>query len=266
MARPPSDLNPGASPLALFGSELRRYRELADLSQDQLGSKINYSGSFIGQVERAEKRCERALAVRADDELDTRAALTHLWDGLIKVSAFPHWFDWPMYEAAAITLRSFQLAVVYGLLQTEDYASALLHGDETAVAGRLARQSILTREDPPPPHLVCVLDESVLYRQVGSPEVMREQLEHLVASVSDRVSIQIVPSRQHRGISGSFVLATLDDRSEVAYVETAALGMTMGEPKTLTTLNESFDRIRSQALPVDMSIELITRTAERKWT
>ncbi|GAA2070755.1 hypothetical protein GCM10009780_02100 [Actinomadura alba] len=106
----------------------------------------------------------------------------------------------------------------------------------------------------------------MLYREIGSPKVMREQLEHLVASVSDRVSVQIVPSRQHRGISGSFVLATLDDRSEVAYVETAALGMTMGDPKTLTTLNESFDRIRSQALPVDMSIELITRTAERKWT
>ncbi|MBC6468969.1 DUF5753 domain-containing protein [Actinomadura alba] len=134
------------------------------------------------------------------------------------------------------------------------------------MAARLTRQSILTRENPPPPHLVCVLDEGVLYREIGSPKVMREQLEHLVASVSDRVSVQIVPSRQHRGISGSFVLATLDDRSEVAYVETAALGMTMGDPKTLTTLNESFDRIRSQALPVDMSIELITRTAERKWT
>jgi uncharacterized protein DUF5753 len=76
----------------------------------------------------------------------------------------------------------------------------LLSASETDA--RLARQSILTREAPPPPLLVCVLDESVLYRKIGSHEVMHDQLKHLVSVVSDRISVQVVPAEDHDGISG----------------------------------------------------------------
>jgi hypothetical protein len=62
------------------------------------------------------------------------------------------------------------------------------------------------------------------------------------------------------------VLATLEDRSEVAYVETSARGITTGEPQDLATLAERFEAIRSRALPVDQSLELIARTAEERWT
>jgi transcriptional regulator with XRE-family HTH domain len=266
MARPPSDLNPSAGPLALFGSELRRYRERAVMSQDQLGAEINYSGSFIGQVERGEKRCERILAVRTDELFGLPDALTNLWDKTIKSNAFPSWFDWPIYEAQATTLCVFQLSVIYGLLQTKAYASDLLHGDEEAVAARLARQDILTRTDPPPPHLFCLLDEFTLLREIGDSKVMAEQLEHLTASASERISIQIIPARKHRGISGSFVIATLADGSEVAYLETAARGMTLGSRDDLRTLKENFGVIRSRALPVEMSMDFIARTAEERWT
>jgi hypothetical protein len=107
-----------------------------------------------------------------------------------------------------------------------------------------------------------VLDETVLRREVGSPEIMREQLRHLVESASERVSIHVIRARRHRGVNGSFVLAALQDRSEVAYVETAARGVTTGEPQDLGTLTERFESIRSQALPVDQSLDLITRTAD----
>jgi hypothetical protein len=95
---------------------------------------------------------------------------------------------------------------------------------------------------------------------------MRDQLSHLVDVASERVSVHVIPAGPHRGISGSFVLATLADRSEVAYVETAARGVTTGEPQDLTTLTEKSESIRSRALPVDQSLELITRTAEERWT
>ena len=95
---------------------------------------------------------------------------------------------------------------------------------------------------------------------------MYEQLQHLVKMASERVHIHIVRTRQHRGVAGSFVLATMPDRSEVGYVETAARGITLAQPKDLRILNDRFEAIRSKALPEDESLELILRTAEELWT
>jgi transcriptional regulator with XRE-family HTH domain len=142
MPRRPGPLNPSSSPLALFGSELRVHRERAGLSQDQLGSKTNYTGSLVGAVERARDMPKREFAVAADLALAADGALTRLWDGLLKSSVYPPWFDWPLHEAETTVLRAFELSVVYGLLQTEDYARALLYGDEPAVEARMARQSV----------------------------------------------------------------------------------------------------------------------------
>jgi hypothetical protein len=113
------------------------------------------------------------------------------WDHLVKAGVYPRWFEnWPGIEEKAITLRSFQPLLVDGLLQTDDYARALLYGDEAAVAARMGRQTVLAREDSSPPLLVCVLGEIVLWHQVGAPKVMHDQLMHLIASISDRVSVQ----------------------------------------------------------------------------
>jgi transcriptional regulator with XRE-family HTH domain len=266
MPRPPSDLNPGASPLALFGSELRRHRERVGWTQDQLGDRIGYEGSYVGHLERGQRRCHRDFAMKADAAMETHDALTNLWDKTVKSNVFPSWFvDWPAREKRSTTIRSFQLNVIDGLLQTPDYARALLR-DDAAVEARLTRQNILAPEVGAGPLLVCVLDESVLHRQIGSREVMRDQLEHLVKMSSDRVSIQIVRSDAHVEVNGSFDLATLDDRSEIAYVDTGARGLIMGDPADLRTLSESFEMIRNRALPVDQSIEFIKRTAEERWT
>jgi transcriptional regulator with XRE-family HTH domain len=88
MPRPPIDLNPGASPLALFGSELRRYRERVGWTQEQLGARIGYEGSYVGNVERGERRCDRGFAVKADAAMETLDALTNLWDKTIKNNVF----------------------------------------------------------------------------------------------------------------------------------------------------------------------------------
>ena len=266
MPRRPNPLDPSSSPLALFGAELRFLRERAGLSQDQAGARANYSGSHLGSIERAEEMPVRKLAVAMDRALNGDGVLQRLWDGLLKHSVHPPWFDWPSHEADAALLRSFELALVYGLLQTDEYARALLGGDERAVQARLARQEILRREEPEPPYLVCVLDESALWREIGGPEVMRNQLQCLVEAVSERISVHVLPCGLHRGVAGSFVLATLHDRSEVAYVETAARGITTSEPTDVATLAERFESIRSRALPVDQSLDLIKRTAKERWS
>src|SRR5262245_20319739 len=152
----------GMFPAVKFGNMLRKYREHAGLTLDRLGERMGYTGSFIGQVERAERPPLREVAERADKALGTGTALTWLWDELLKDKIFfPEWFDWPDYEARATILRTFQLSVVYGLLQTEDYARTLL-GDDAAVNARMSRQTVLTRENPSPPQVYCLLAEHIL--------------------------------------------------------------------------------------------------------
>lgn len=224
------------------------------------------SGSHIGAMERGESRATPQLAAHLDQVVDARGSLIALWEKLILNSAFPTWFDWPKYENEAVQLQTFQSTVIYGLLQTDAYAGALLRGDPTAVAARMDRQTILTRDDPPPPFLSVLMDESVLHRKVGDAKVMRDQLEHLVEAVSRRVSIQVVPCEVHDGLSGSFVLATMRDRSEVGYIDTAVKGLSVASNEDITAMNESLVTLRAQALSVRESVELINRMAECKWT
>jgi hypothetical protein len=184
---------------------------------------------------------------------------------LIQEAAYPTWFNWPPIEREAAMLQAFELSVVHGLLQTPAYAMALLE-DEASVSARVARQSILTRDAPPPPVLSVLMDESILFRQVGGPETMKEQLEHLVALQSKRLTIQFVPAVVHDGLSGSFILATMPDRSEVAYVETALRGFTMAGVADVAKLSEALVSLRACAYSVRESHERIRKAVEEKWT
>ena len=256
--------------LVAFGKRFRRYREAAGLSQERAGRRANegkgVSSQYIGQVEQGKTRCTREFAETMDRELGANGDLLELWDDLVMDSAFPTWFDWPPVEAEAVELVSFHATVVDGLLQTPAYASALLYGAKNVVDARLKRQGILTREEPPPPIFSFLMDETVLYRDVGGPEVMRDQLEHLIGIISDRLRIQLVPATGHLGASGAFTIATLEDRTEVAYVETAARGLTMSDPDDLATMSRTLLELRSLALPQDQSIERICRTVEERWS
>lgn len=272
MGQRPNELRPWESPTALFGSELRRYREAAGLSIaalcDLMRDGAPYGKSTIGGVERGESRPDRLLAFEADRVLDTREALTHLWDGLFKgTNAIPAWFaDWTLQEPKFDTIRSYQPLVVPGLLQVPAYAATVLAQDEAAVEARLARQEILSTNSTSPPDLLYVIDESVLHRDAGGAEVMREQLQHLVAVSSRRVRIQITPLRLHDGVGGAFALGTLPDGGEVGYKDNAVNGETTTDRADIKRLTKLFASIQSAAYPVDQSIELITKVAKEKWT
>jgi hypothetical protein len=268
MPQPPKRLTPSNSALDLFGSEVRRYRVLANYSIKQLGDKIPYSPSFIGAVERAESHCDRKFAEHCDNILDTKQALAHLHDGLFgdKKDGFPEWFrKWPGVEEGTGTLKVYGPHVVYGLLQTEEYASTLLFGDREAIDARMARQAILTRTDPMPPRLIYILPETVLWNDVGGSDVMRLQLERLTQSIGPRLGIQVIPNGvPHPGNQGSFTLATMPDGQEIAYIETAARGIMMDAQEDIFKLKDRFDAISTQALPTKMSADLINRTIEEK--
>jgi transcriptional regulator with XRE-family HTH domain len=257
------------SPMAVWGAELRHYREQVEWGIERLAAAVNYSAATISSVETARRSPSEKLAKRCDQALRTGGALARLLKKLRELeikAGFPAWFPpWLDVESRAGRLRSYELSVVYGLLQTEAYARALLGGGEQAVAARLGRQAILSREDPPPPKLHCVLDEAVLHREVGDAATMREQLDHVLANAGPRLSVQVVPyGAVHDGLAGSFAIADVDGR-QVAYVATAVRGMTLGSPEDLAAATDVWESVRTAALSQQESLELI-KEAAKQWT
>jgi transcriptional regulator with XRE-family HTH domain len=266
--QPPKELTPSDGAAHLFGSEVRRYRTLMGLSIAQLAEMINYSPSFVGAVERADSGCERGFAAAADQALETKEALAHLWDGLFSRrpgNPLPEWFEeWPKIEDDSEALCVYNPCAVYGLLQTEEYAEKVLFGDRPRIDARMGRQEILAKPDAP--HLVYLLPETVLWYDVGGAEVMAPQLDRLCEAVSPSLSVQVVPNGQlHSGNVGEFTVATLPRGVEIGYVETMARGMILDAHKDIATMKKHFSAIRAQALPVGMSIDLIQRTKEEHW-
>ena len=269
MPQRPKRLTPSRGPLDLFGSEVRRYRRLAELSLAQLSDSIPFAASTIGEVERGESSCDRVFAEECDRVLDTRDALAHLHDGLFDghSAAFPdHFVRWPEHEAQALTLRSYQPLVIDGLFQTPAYADVLLYGNEMDVRARLERQAVLSREEPPPPRIVYLMPETVLWHRVGTPQIMYEQLHHLADTISPSRSIQVLPDGSpHSGHLGPFVIARLPGEVVVAYCEGEPRGRIVDGRADIEQLHERFTDLGTYALPAEMSAVLIRQTAEERW-
>lgn len=254
------------TPQAIWGRELRFYREKSELTQAELAARLFCSDSLISSIETGQSPATEEFAKAADAALNTDGALFRLLDWRKGVPAYPSWFiDWLPAEEKAVLIRGFEVALMPGLLQTEDYARAML-GNEADVSARLSRQAILTREAPPPVELYCVLDQAVLRRDIGGATVMYAQCQHLAKmGEAENVSIRIVPSRKHRGVRGPFAMATLEGGSQVAHTETAFGGVVSTRTEDIATVTASWEAISSASLPEDMSRDMIMRIAEELW-
>ncbi|RCG31833.1 XRE family transcriptional regulator [Sphaerisporangium album] len=253
------------TPQAIWGRELRHYRQVAGLTQAQLAQKIHFSESLISGIETGQLPASPEFAQACDTTLSTGGALHRLLDWR-RAQQFPLWFGkWRDKEQASSVLRAYEPLLIPGLLQTEAYARVVLHGDEIALAARMERQTLLTRSDPKPPIVRCVIDEAVLHRPIGSPKDMREQLDHLVSLTGPRLSIQVVPHGMHSGLLGGFIIATLEGGVDVAYVDTALRGLIVSDQEEVNQAVQKFEAIRTEALPLRMSLDLIKRTAGERW-
>jgi len=277
----PRDNDQDGTPQGVFGAELRYSRERAGLSQTELAALVNVSHDVISKIETGERPPAKDFPERLDavPELDTRGGLARLWGNLrkgLRHRAVPGWFQpWTHFEAQAATLRSYEPLLVPGLLQTQDYARAILaarpggkHDDlDDQVAARIGRQAILVRADPP--QLWCVVDEGVLHRCIGGPKVMHGQLEHLAdLAENPQTTIQVIPASAgaHAGLLGGFVIADLDGSPGMVYLETAAEGQIADSPAIVAHAMLRFDALRSEALPRAASRDLIMKVAAEKWT
>jgi hypothetical protein len=176
-------------------------------------------------------------------------------------------------ESAATTVKNFELAIVPGLLQTEDYSRALLGGQgfidndeevERRVKVRMARQACLTEE--PRLNLWTILDESTLHRQIGGKTVMRGQLEHLIEiGRRSNVTVQVLPFSEgsHPGTLGSLAILEFPENvhSPVAYVETFAGDVYLEKEDDMRRVNLTYTHMHAAALSARKSADLIAAIA-----
>jgi transcriptional regulator with XRE-family HTH domain len=271
------ELDPSAGPLEFFGAELRRWRAAAGLSQEQLGQRVGYSATLVGKVETGDRAPSQDFAERCDQAVPDAGglfgrlyALARRWDGGI-----PSWFaGWLEAERRATSLCWWEPLLIPGLLQTADYARAILAaGPDTAeddldqlVSARLERQAIFDR--PRPPALVAVVDEAVLHRLIGSRKIMYDQLLHLAdTSCRPGITIQVVPAGigAHPGLLGGFAIASVDNAPGTVYMETPDEGQTTELSSVVGKLSLSFSAVRAEALPRGTSRDLIGKIAEEQW-
>ena len=259
-------MNNSPSPaLAKLAEALRRHRKLAGRTQAELAQRIPCSDKTISAIETGRDRPSREMIVAIEEAMElSKGALVDIFD-LLDSESLPGWMrDWLVEECRSTMLRSLELVIIPGLLQTEDYARVLFRGQEAAVQARMERQTILTGDTSPTLHVV--LDEAVLYREVGGPKVMHEQLKHLAECVSDSLTIQVIPSNANPCPEGAFVIGTMGSNEEVAYIETAVRGIVTSSREDVAQLNDSWEKVRSHAMSQRESLDFIRRTAEERWT
>jgi hypothetical protein len=271
-------LTPGISPSHFFGAEVRHAREAAGISQAQLGKLASCDDSAVSRVEAGLTEPPAGFPGACDAAFPAmNGFFARFWaehEGWTE-GMYPQWADaWMKAEDEAVTLRIWQPLIFPGLLQTPDYARALFLGSqpglseetlEIEIGKRVARQRIFDRQ--PPPHLAVILDQSVLHRMIGSPEITYQQLIH-TADMSRRssVTVQVVPSATgaHAGLGGAFMIAGCVGKADTMFID-AVEGQTIKDRPLVTKFAIAFDDIRSEALPASMSRELILREAEERW-
>ncbi|GII57908.1 transcriptional regulator [Planotetraspora thailandica] len=228
----------------MLGTRLRRLRESRHITLEEAGRAIRASHSKISRMELGRVGFRRRdvadlltlYGVADNAERDAMLALVsqagipdwwHAYDDVL-----PSWFEsYVGLEQAAGGIRNYEVQFVPGLLQTEDYARAVIrlgHPDarsdeiERRVTFRMARQEVLAR--PGPPHLWAVVDEAVLRRSPGAPAVMRGQIDRLLEQVAlPNVTVQVVPfsAGGHAAAGGPFSILRFHetDLPDIVYLE-----------------------------------------------
>lgn len=259
---------------SLFVDEMKAAREQRGWSQADLADRAGYSESAVAMVETYQRPPTKTFAKAMDRAFGTPGTFERLELRLSDVP-FPAAFrSFAPHEAESTALRMFEHSLVPGLLQTADYARAVLETKPNAsedvidadVSARLARQSVLTRAEPP---LVWTLiDEGVLYRPVAPPPVMYDQLAYMAEmSRQPNVTIQVVPydARGHSGLLGAFVIADRSRGGSIVFIEDVTGGRVSEDAATVAEVTLRFDALRSEALPKNASRTLMESVAKERW-
>ena len=265
------------TPREFLGQELCRARIAAGYSSQQsLADHLGFERTTIAKAESGERvpsdpvLTAWATACNLDVEHYQRLAdMARNSDGPV-----PVWFEyWLEREQTAHVLRYWSPIIVPAMFETADYRRAVVLAGgvdperaEELVRATMDRQAVLRR--PEPPEVIALLHESVLFRLIGSPEIMHDQLIHLSElALLPNICIQIVPTEvgATAGLSGDLSLANGDGGPEVSHTDAIPEGHTTETRTLVRRAVVTFERIRGFALPRAQSRERILEVAEEQW-
>jgi transcriptional regulator with XRE-family HTH domain len=273
-----------------MAAELRRLRTDAQLSRDDVEERTGVNEGTLYRVETARSKPQRRTLVALLDLYQADDALRQDLFAIARTADDQGWLrpyhselpeDYAAYisfEAEATRIRNCQSLFVPGLLQTEDYARAVIRGTlptatqtavEQRVQARIERQERVSGESPF--ELWAIMDEAAIRRLVGGPAVMHSQLAHLLkASDQPNVTIQVIPydAGAHPGMPGSFVYMEFGEPNpDLVYVDTLAGDLFLETDTDLALYAFIFDHLRAAALSLARTAELIsslTREIEKR--
>jgi transcriptional regulator with XRE-family HTH domain len=267
-----------------LGTELRRLREAHSLKLEEVADKLGLAASTLSRIETGKAPTRTAylsamLDLYSVDDLGQRQILVDMareghrkgwwaaWDDVL-----PTGFDvYVGLEGEAASLRAYESQVVHGLLQTEAYAREVMttvrrrqtpDQIERLVQLRMQRQEIIIPGRAGPIELWLILDEAVIRRVMGSPELMRAQLNHLAdASQWPNVTLQVLPfsSGLHPALNGPFAIIEFPERFDPDVVYTEGVGGQdyLERERDVRARAEAFDLLRAAALSPADSTDLI---------
>jgi transcriptional regulator with XRE-family HTH domain len=267
-------------------AELKRLRESAGLTQEGVAGRLDWHHTKVFRIESGRTGPHpNDVRVMLDvfgvtDRVQREALVQLAKDGRQRGwwysyrDVLPGRYEFFIgLEEEAVSIRAFELAVVPGLLQTEDYARALAHSGplefdcqeiERRIEVRMTRQHVLDKSDRP--QLWAILDESAIRRLVGGQAVMRAQLQRLVTmSEQGKTTIQVVPYNvgAHPGTAGSFMILGFADPGEIGmvYMETVGGNISVDKAEEVQHYVTAFDHLRAVALsPDETRVMLLARS------
>ncbi|MFJ9250739.1 Scr1 family TA system antitoxin-like transcriptional regulator [Streptomyces sp. NPDC101776] len=258
------------STMRLLGSQVKAARTAAGLTQRRLAERAMVEEETIASVEQGRRRLTTPLARTLDKILDTKGTLEAGVENLPEIDQFPLYAEeYMLHEREAIALSWYDNAVIPGLLQTTEYARAVLAEripayDEDEIgaklAGRIERQEILQRKNPPT--MSFVIWEPVLHLGIGAPETRREQLVFLREFAElPGLALQILPmnTAAHAGLDGPFILLETPDHQHLAYAEGQRGSQWVADLDEVSRLARKYAMLRSQALTPQESRCLLDR-------
>ncbi|WP_217237950.1 helix-turn-helix transcriptional regulator [Streptomyces sp. AC555_RSS877] len=276
----------------LVGVQLAGFREDAGFAQEQAARALGFSAAKLSRIESGKGRRPPAdsdvralLELYGTEDYEASVLLKLLeragepgWWQRYDKRLMPEWFDRLVgLQEAAAAIRTFEIQYVPGLLQTPDYTRAVVERGLPAAAAaevrrrvelRTRRAELLLRADAP--QLWAIIDESVLLRVLGSKDVMREQLEHLVEMAErPNVTVQIVPLDVTNASAPSIPITYLRfgglDLPDVVYLEHIKSANFLEDRDETEEYRLALDRLADEALEPRDSLELLRQTMKQRY-